>query len=95
MLRRSRSSAAVATARFNDGNESIVQGVSVSVHSLEPTVLAVSIPAGQWAPDVYQLTLSGNASPAVTGRNGLAIDGANLGISGSDFILQFTIRATK
>jgi hypothetical protein len=79
---------------FGDGNESTLQVVAVSVHSLEPTVLSLTIPSRQWTPDTYQLSLSGNTHPAVMGRNGLAIDGAGLGISGSDFILQFTIEAT-
>ncbi len=76
---------------FAEGNEVTVPGVTVGVHSLAPTVLALTIPAGQWLPDSYQLTLSGNSNPAVMGRNGMAIDGAGLGSSGSDFILQFTI----
>ncbi len=33
---------------FGDGNESVVAGVTVSLHSLDPTVLAISIPSGQW-----------------------------------------------
>ena len=79
---------------FGDGNESVVEGVTVSVHSLDPTVLAISIPGGPWTPDVYELSLAGNSAPAVMGRNGLPIDGASLGIAGSDFILQFTVGAT-
>jgi hypothetical protein len=77
-----------------DGNESVIDGVTVSVHSLDPTVLAISISGSEWARDVYELSLAGNASPAVMGRNGLPIDGASLGIAGSDFILQFTVGET-
>ncbi len=80
---------------FEDGNETTLEGVTLSVHSLDPTVIALALPPGAWLPDTYQLTLAGNNSPAVVGRNGMPIDGAQLGMSGSDFILQFTVGAAQ
>jgi hypothetical protein len=43
---------------FHDGNEINLDGVSISVHSLQPTVLALSLPAEQWVPDAYELAFS-------------------------------------
>jgi hypothetical protein len=80
---------------FGDGNEVAVDRVSISVHSFQPTVIALSQPREKWVPDTYQLVLAGNSSPAVLGRNGMPIDGAALGMSGSDFTLQFTVEATQ
>lgn len=80
---------------FGDGNEVTLDGVSISVHSLKPTVIALALSRGEWMPDTYELTLAGNSSPAVLDRNGMPIDGAALGMSGSDFTLQFTVEATQ
>ncbi len=79
---------------FGDGNEVALHAVSIGVHALQPTVIALALPRQMWVPDLYELTLAGNSSPAVLGRNGLPIDGAGLGTSGSDFTLQFTVEAT-
>ena len=80
---------------FGDGNEVTLDGVSISVHSFQPTVIALSLSRGEWMPDTYELTLAGNSAPAVLDRNGMPIDGAALGMSGSDFTLQFTVEATQ
>ena len=79
---------------FGDGNEVTLDGVSIGVHAQQPTVIALALPRGAWVPDLYELTLAGNSSPAVLDRNGVPIDGAGLGTSGSDFTLQFTVEAT-
>ena len=43
---------------FDDGNEVTIPDVDVSVHSLQPTVLALSLPPERWAPDTYELAFS-------------------------------------
>jgi hypothetical protein len=78
---------------FEDGNEVTLDRVTLSVHA--PQVVSLALPPDAWVSDTYQLTLAGNTPPAVTGLNGLPIDGAELGMSGSDFILQFTVGAAQ
>jgi hypothetical protein len=80
---------------FEDGNEVTLDGVTLNVRSLQPTVIALALPPEAWAPDTYELNLAGNHAPAVQGRDGVPIDGAELGMSGSDFILQFTVGAAQ
>jgi hypothetical protein len=43
---------------FDDGNEVRLDGLSITVRSLQPTVLALSLPPEQWAQDAYELAFS-------------------------------------
>jgi hypothetical protein len=67
---------------FSDGNEVVVEPVQIEVRSLEPTVLALTLPDAATVPDRYQLTLSGRGPAPVRDSAGLAI---------GDFVLQFSI----
>jgi hypothetical protein len=80
---------------FDDGNEVAVTNVDIAVRSLDPTVLALTLPDSGWVPDRYRLTLAGQGPALVADRSGAAIDGAGLGISGSDFVLEFTVGETR
>jgi hypothetical protein len=43
---------------FGDGNEVTVEALATSVRSLQPTVLALSLPSDKWVPDAYELAFS-------------------------------------
>jgi hypothetical protein len=71
---------------FGDGNEVAMGPVQIEVRSLQPTVLAVKLAAGNtFVPDRYQLTLSGHGAQPVRDREGLAI---------GEFVLQFSVGGT-
>ncbi|HVY83025.1 MAG TPA: hypothetical protein VG994_18720 [Steroidobacteraceae bacterium] len=68
---------------FGEGNELAMGPVQIEVRSLQPTVLALKLPAGNtFVPDRYQLTLAGHGAQPVRDREGLAI---------GDFVLQFSV----
>jgi hypothetical protein len=68
---------------FGDGNDVAMGPVQIEVRSLQPTVLALKLAAGNtFVPDRYQLMLSGHGAQPVRDRDGLAI---------GDFVLQFSV----
>jgi len=80
-------------AGFADGNEIGITGIRVSIRSLMPTVLALTLPAENslWVADTYRLTILGQGPAPATSLSGGAIDGAGEGRGGSDFVLQFSV----
>ncbi len=68
---------------------SSIGGVTVSVTWARSHGARDLDTGGERQPDVYELSLAGSAPRAQRwmGRNGLPIDGATLGIGGSDFTL--------
>jgi len=79
---------------FHNGNEQAISAVT-SVRSLEPTVIAVAVPAEQWAADWYELRVSGSSPVALADRAARPIDGDRDGVPGGDFVLTFTVEAMK
>jgi hypothetical protein len=79
---------------FNEGNEVPVDALRIELHSDQPTVLAILVPADQWVPDSYQLTVRAAGPAPVTDLAGEAIDGDADGTSGGDFVLQFELGGT-
>ncbi|HEU4624414.1 MAG TPA: hypothetical protein VFS52_06625 [Steroidobacteraceae bacterium] len=68
---------------FGDGNDVAMGPVQIEVRSLQPTVIALKLPAGDvFVPDRYRLTLAGHGAQPVRDRDGLPI---------GDFVLQFSV----
>ena len=67
---------------FSEGNESVVLPIHLEVRSLNPTVLAIKLENGAWAPDSYRLTIAGHGPAPVTDIEGLAV---------GDFSTEFTV----
>lgn len=76
---------------FAEGNEVRVTPTSIEVLSSEPTVVSIKIAPGEWTPDSYQLTVTGDGSVAVGDRSGGAIDGDRDGRPGGNFVMQFDL----
>ncbi len=77
--------------QFDDGNDITITPISIAVHSVDPTILALSIPANQWTVDRYRLRLSGTGPMAITDLVPRPVDGAATGNGGSDLVLQFDV----
>jgi hypothetical protein len=76
---------------FDDGNESAVDGPSITVTSLAPTVMAVALPANALVADRFELRVAGSGPAPVAGRNAVVIDGDADGNPGGDFVFEFTV----
>jgi hypothetical protein len=76
---------------FTDGNEAAVDGLSIAVTSLAPTVMAIRLPAEALVEDRFQLRLAGSGAAPIAGRNAVVIDGDGDGRAGGDFTLEFVI----
>jgi hypothetical protein len=75
-----------ADGGFAEGNEVPIQNVQITVRSLDPTVLALTLTDGAWVPDTYQLNIAGHGATPATSRSGAPI---------ADFILQFNVGAAR
>jgi hypothetical protein len=79
---------------FTNGNERVAPAM-IAVRSLDPTVLAVSLPAGAWTPDRYEVRASGGAPLALADRAAHPIDGDGNGTPGGDFVLRFQVERPR
>src|SRR5262245_42712304 len=79
---------------FDSGNEQMLSAAS-SVRSLDPTVIALVVPAQQWVADWYELRVSGGSPVALADRAARPIDGDRDGAPGGDFVLVFEVEAMK
>jgi hypothetical protein len=79
---------------FTNDNEHDVPATIV-VRSLDPTVLAVKLPAAGWAADHYELRASGGAPLALADRAARPIDGDGDGAPGGDFVLRFQVEGSR
>ena len=76
---------------FDEGNEVAIQALGFEVRSVNPTVIAIAVPASAWVMDSYRLRISGAGGVAVADLNGLAIDGDADGRAGGDFVTDFDL----
>jgi hypothetical protein len=79
---------------FTNDNEREAPAM-ITVRSLDPTVIAVSLPAGAWAADHYELRASGGAPLALADRAARPIDGDGDGAPGGDFVLRFRVEGSR
>ena len=79
---------------FDSGNESLVPA-EVTVRSQRPTVLAITPRSMSLAADTYELRISGGGPVALADFQARAIDGDGNGTPGGDFVLRFTVEATR
>jgi hypothetical protein len=76
---------------FDDGNESVVDGLTLTITSLSPTVIAVQLPPNVLVTDRFALRLAGSGPAPIAGRNAVVIDGDADGRRGGDFVFEFVI----
>jgi hypothetical protein len=74
---------------FGDADDRDVTGIALTVRTLAPTSIEISISDAELAPGWYRLLLSGSAPAPVSDRNGAAIDGDRNGSPGGDFLHDF------
>jgi hypothetical protein len=79
---------------FDAGNESVVPA-DVKVRSQQPTVLAITPLLDALPPDTYELRISGSDPVALADFEARSIDGDGNGTPGGDFVLRFTVEATR
>jgi hypothetical protein len=79
---------------FHNGNEQVIS-VTLSLRSLEPSVIAIIAPAEQWVADWYELRISGGPPLALADRAARPIDGDRDGVPGGDFVLRFQLEMEK
>jgi hypothetical protein len=79
---------------FANDNERVIRA-SISVRSLQPTVLALTAPQGVWAADQYELRISGGPPLALADAGSRPIDGDNDGEPGGDFVLHFAVEESR
>jgi hypothetical protein len=80
---------------FDDGNESTVDGLTITITSLVPTVMAVALPANALVADRFELRLAGSGPAPIAGRNAIVIDGDADGRPGGDFVFEFTVEDAR
>ena len=76
---------------FEEGNEVPLAPLHMEIRSLDPTVIAITVPGAQWAVDSYQLTIAGAGPAAVADLRGNVIDGNADGTAGGDFVVHFDL----
>jgi hypothetical protein len=76
---------------FEEGNETPIPSLTVSVRSEAPTVLVLTKTDGPFVPDSYRITIAGNGALAAVDRAGLPIDGDGDGAPGGDFVEYFDV----
>jgi mono/diheme cytochrome c family protein len=76
---------------FDEGNEITVPALSFEIRSVNPTVLAIAVPASAWVPDSYRLRIAGAGTVVVADLAGIAIDGDRDGHAGGDFVTDFDL----
>ena len=76
---------------FDEGNEIAVPALSFEIRSVDPTVLAIAVPASAWVPDSYRLRITGAGTVVVADLAGIAIDGDGDGHAGGDFVADFDL----
>lgn len=79
---------------FANGNEHIVRA-GIVVRSIEPTVIVLAAPPGEWIADRYELRISAGPPVALADRSSLPIDGDGDGEPGGDFVLRFSLEAVQ
>ena len=79
---------------FDAGNERVVP-VQVRVRSEQPSVLAIEPRVTPLVADEYELRISGTEPVALADLAAHAIDGDDDGSAGGDFVLRFTVEATR
>lgn len=79
---------------FDAGNERVVSA-EVKVRSQQPTVLAITPLDQTFAPDAYELRVSGTDPVALADLEARVIDGDGDGTPGGDFVLRFTVEMTR
>jgi hypothetical protein len=75
---------------FREGNERILQPLSVSVSLLNPTVLTLRL-AQPLAPDTYVLRIRGTGPTALADVAGRVLDGDADGVAGGDHEVAFSV----
>ena len=78
---------------FANGNE-VDLAPDLGVRSLSPTVIELQASNLPWVADEYLLRVSADAPLALTDLAAQPIDGDGDGLSGGDFVLNFSIRET-
>ena len=73
---------------FNDGNEVTLSPVNVSVST---DTMTIDLSGASNGDDVYQLTLDGSSTTAITDTNGVILDGDNDDNAGGDLVSTFTV----
>jgi hypothetical protein len=81
-------------AEFDAGNERAIPA-EVTVRSQRPTVLQITPLLEAFAPDTYELRISGTEPVALADYQARAIDGDGNGTAGGDFVLRFTVEMTR
>jgi hypothetical protein len=83
-----------ADGDFTNGNERVIRA-SISVRSLQPTVLALTAADKEWFADQYELRVSGEAPLALADLMSRPIDGDGDGEAGGDFVLHFAVEGIR
>ncbi|MGH8237059.1 MAG: hypothetical protein ACREXP_08555 [Steroidobacteraceae bacterium] len=92
--------ATVTLRRAGDANRSAHPSgreivATISVRSLQPTVLAVTAASENWEAGRYELRVSAGPPLAVADRAARVIDGDGDGEPGGDFVLRFELENAK
>jgi hypothetical protein len=76
---------------FAEGNEVPIGSIEIAVRSLEPTVFVITLPAAEWVPERYLLSVAGSGPAPVADRGAIPIDGDGNGSPGGDFEFSFEV----
>lgn len=71
----------------------VLHDARVTVASRTPTTLRVTLPDGDWTTGGYEIQVFGLGASQVVDIAGRPIDGDGDGLSGGDFVLQFSVSA--
>lgn len=76
---------------FDDGNEFVIDGLTLTITSLAPTVIAIELPPNSLVGDRFALRLAGSGPAPIAGRDAVVIDGDGDGRPGGDFVFEFAV----
>ncbi len=78
---------------FGDGNEVIVQPLSVALDAGNPRLATVDLAGVASTADDYELRLAGTGATAIASARGIVLDGDSDGTAGGDFVSGFSVVA--
>lgn len=76
---------------FDDGNEFVIDGLTLTITSLAPTAIAIELPPNSLVGDRFALRLAGSGPAPIAGRDAVVIDGDGDGRPGGDFVFEFAV----
>jgi len=95
-------SASGGDGSFDDGNEQVIDALSVTLSAVNPRLATMRFAAGAGGADSYRLAVSGSGPNILLSDGGQALDGeyagvlpSGDGVEGDDFVVRFEVQGVS